>query len=71
MVTLSSRWRPPEALVRAAFVLGIVVLGIPLVLRALGFDISPAVEGKLHLVHMAITAFRNRQGNAHTTPMMC
>ncbi|QOZ65842.1 zinc-binding metallopeptidase family protein [Bradyrhizobium arachidis] len=35
------------------------------------FDISPAVEGKLHLVHMAITAFRNRQGNAHTTPMMC
>ena len=43
MVTLSSRWRPPEALVRAAFVLGIVVLGIPLVLRALGFDISPAV----------------------------
>jgi hypothetical protein len=35
------------------------------------FDISPAVEGKLHLVHMAITAFRNRQGNAHTTQMMC
>ncbi|MBC9883174.1 hypothetical protein G8O24_38440 [Bradyrhizobium sp. INPA01-394B] len=35
------------------------------------FDISPAVEGKLHLVHMAITAFRNRQLNAHTTQMMC
>lgn len=35
------------------------------------FDISPAVEGKLHLVHMAITAFRNRQGNAATTQRMC
>jgi len=35
------------------------------------FDISPAVEGKLHLVHMAITAFRNGQGNAHRTQMMC
>ncbi|MCP3440647.1 putative zinc-binding metallopeptidase [Bradyrhizobium sp. CCGUVB14] len=35
------------------------------------FAISPAVEGKLRLVHMAITAFRNRQGNAPTTQMMC
>ncbi|WP_245475024.1 putative zinc-binding metallopeptidase [Bradyrhizobium sp. Leo121] len=25
------------------------------------FEISPAVKGKLHLVHMAISAFRNRQ----------
>lgn len=32
-------------------------LGLP---AAYPFDISPAVEGKLHLVHMAITAFRNR-----------
>ncbi|WP_349509889.1 putative zinc-binding metallopeptidase [Bradyrhizobium sp. Gha] len=24
------------------------------------FDISPAVKGKLHLVHMSISAFRNR-----------
>jgi hypothetical protein len=25
------------------------------------FDISPAVKGKLHLVHMAIGAFREQQ----------
>ena len=25
------------------------------------FDISPAVNGKLHLVHMAISAFREQQ----------
>lgn len=35
------------------------------------FDISPAVEGKLHLVHMAITAFRNRpQGSASAQDAM-
>jgi hypothetical protein len=25
------------------------------------FDVSPAVKGKLHLVHMAISAFRDQQ----------
>jgi hypothetical protein len=28
------------------------------------FDISPAVKGKLHLVHMAISAFRAQQSLA-------
>jgi hypothetical protein len=28
------------------------------------FDISPAVRGKLHLVHMAISAFREQQKSA-------
>ena len=42
MVMLPLRWRPPEALARAAFVLAIVVLGIPIILRSLGFEIGPA-----------------------------
>ena len=43
-------------------------LGLP---AAYPFDISPAVEGKLHLVHMAITAFRNRpEGRANAQDAM-
>jgi hypothetical protein len=44
--------------------------GINEINRSLGksdaypFDISPAVKGKLHLVHMAITAFREQQRTA-------
>jgi hypothetical protein len=30
------------------------------------FDISPAVKGKLHLVHMSISAFRNRKESKET-----
>ena len=43
MLTPPSRWQPPEALARAGLVLGIVVLGIPIILRALGFEIRPAL----------------------------
>ena len=44
MPTLPFRWRPPDALARAALVIGIVVLGVPVILRALGFDVSPAIR---------------------------
>jgi general nucleoside transport system permease protein len=43
-VTLPWHWRPPEALTRAVFVIGIVVLGVPIILRMLGFEVAPAVE---------------------------
>ena len=35
-------WEPPEAVTRAVFVLVVLVAGIPIVLRALGFEVVPA-----------------------------
>jgi len=41
-VTNFRSWEPPEALTRALFVLVILIVGIPIALRALGFEVVPA-----------------------------